>query len=65
MTGFTIYSQVTYSLTVPISIGLFLCTDFFEIIINQSIFTGGTSRAAFTWTHQYKSESDTGQGWRK
>jgi len=29
------------------------------------IFTEGTSRAAFTWTHQYKSESDTDHGWRK
>jgi hypothetical protein len=29
------------------------------------ILTGGTSRAAFAWTYQYQSESDTGYGWRK
>jgi len=34
MTGSAAYSQVTYSLTVPISIRLLLYTDFVGIIIN-------------------------------
>jgi hypothetical protein len=41
MTGSAAYSQVTYSLTVPISIELLLYTDFFGIIINQSINENG------------------------
>ena len=36
MTDSATYSQVTYSLTVPIAIGLLLYMDFFVIIINQS-----------------------------
>jgi len=37
MTGSAAYSKVTYSLTVPVSIGLLLYMDFFGIIINMNM----------------------------
>jgi len=65
MTGSATYSQVTYTFTVPISIGLLLYKDCFGTIINQSvyhlaptllspaIFCNSHGNASYTHTHTH------------